>query len=240
MNITLRHIVYDLLGDFKQLYDDASLTPYKVLFWVFAEASLLKKQHIEKRDSGAFTTIFDVDVHVEPSNGRNYFVLPDSILDMDNDAGVEYITYAPEIDLALPVFASTTFTRTTPAKAARLYFREDELPTPANPYFYRINERIYLLGVEQINIVAVEIGLKLNFNITGTTLSLDDSFEFPLELVPVLKRRVLDLGRFILQIPRDLVNDGAALDSKEMPQQKLISVQPQKQEETLNTMTNGD
>ena len=30
--ITYRHIVYDILGDLKQIYDDAQLTPFKVFF----------------------------------------------------------------------------------------------------------------------------------------------------------------------------------------------------------------
>ena len=56
-------------------------------------------------------------------------------------------------------FWPVKFTRTSPTKMQRLYFRDEETPSPDNPYFYRLNDRIYLLGVEQINITEVEVGL---------------------------------------------------------------------------------
>jgi len=59
------------------------------------------------------------------------------------------------------------------------------------------------------------------------SLDIDQPFEFPQELLPVLKRQILDLGRFILQIPNDLINDGTGLQSKQIPTQKLISVNEQ-------------
>ena len=228
--ITYRHIVYDILGDLKQIYDDAQLTPFKVFFWVLVHADRLKRQHLIKIDSGAYVKPFDLTVYVEPNNGRNYFTLPGSVYDIDKDGAISYITYKPDIDVSLPVLASVKFTRTSPTKMQRLYFRDEETPSPDNPYFYRLNDRIYLLGVEQINITEVEVGLILSFDPVASGLTLDDEFEFPLDLIPTLKRQILDMGRFVLNIPVDNINDGAAFDSKEMPTQKLISVNPQPEE----------
>jgi len=222
--VSLRLVVYDILNDLKQVYDDADLTPYKVFYWVLVHADRLKKQHIEKRDSGAYSTPFILSVSVEPDNGRNYFTLPASIYDIDKDGGIDYITYAPSIDLSLPTFSSVKFTRITPSRSRRLYFREEETPAPSNPYFYRQGDRIYLLGVEQINITEIEVALKLSFDPTDATIDLDDEFDFPSDLIPILKRQILDMGRFVLNIPRDAINDGAGFDSKVMPTQKLISV----------------
>jgi hypothetical protein len=225
--VSYRLVVFDILNDLKQIYDDADLTPFKVFYWVLIHADRLKKQHMEKIDSGAFITPFILTVNVEPDNGRNYFTLPASIYDFDKDDGIDYITYTPAVDLSLPTFASVKFTRTTPSKSQRLYFREEETPSPANPYFYRQGNRIYLLGVEQINITEIEAALKLSFNPLDATIDLDDEFEFPSDLIPVLKRQLLDLGRFVLNIPKDAINDGAGFDAKAMPTQKLISVNEQ-------------
>lgn len=223
--VTIRHVVYDILNDLQQIYDDASLTPFKVYYWVCIHADRLKKQHMAKIDSGAYVSPFHLAVAVDNVTGRNYFVLPSAIYDFDEDDGIDYITYAPGIDLSLPMFAGVTFTRTTPSKAARLYFREEEQPSPSNPYFYRLSERIYLLGVEQINITAVEAGLKTSFNPVDPTLDIDSEFQFPSDLLPLLKRQLLDMGRFVLNIPSDRINDGAGFDAKvKMPGQKLISV----------------
>jgi hypothetical protein len=227
---TLRQVVYDLMGDFKQLYADAEFTPYKILYWVLVHADRLRKEHILKIDSGAYTYPFIVNVLVDPINGRNYFELPAAIYDMDGDEGVDYICYDPAIDMDLPTFASNTFNRTTPERAVRLYFRDEETPSPSNPYFYRLNSRIYLLGTEQINLTSLEVGLKTTLNPNDVDMDIDQPFDFPQDLIPLLKRQVLDLGRFVLQIPRDLTNEGIPISNKGMPAQKLVSVDPQTNE----------
>lgn len=223
---TLRFIVYDILGDLKQVYKDADITPLKVTYWVLVHADRLKKLHIEKRDSGAYVTpTFDIDVSVDPTNGRNYFELPTNIYDIQKDGGIDYITYPPSFDSDYPMFAGVVFTRVNVSEIRRLYYREDEKPSPSNPYFYRLQDRIYLLGVEQINLTSIEAGLYATFSPTASDLDLDAEFDFPQDLVPTLKRQIMDMGRFALMIPNDLKDDGAPLQSQGMPSDKLVSVQ---------------
>ena len=223
-NATLRYVVYDLLGDFKQLYDDAEFSVFRMTYWVLIYADRLRKQHIEKMSSGAYLQRFDVPVNINPSTGRHTFELPVGIYDMPNDGAIKYITYAPHIDTDLPVFGSVVFTRTEPSKARRLYFRDDERPSPSNPYFYRENSSIVLLGTEQINVTAIETGLIGNLNPADLSMDLDQPFDFPQDLIPILKRQILDIGRFVLMLPKDLTNDGASNESKTMPTNKLIGV----------------
>ena len=223
---TLRFIVFDLLNDLKQVIDSAELTPFKILYWVLIHADRLKKEHIKKIDSGAYTTRFDVVIELDPVTGRNYFTLPAAIYDYDEDNGIVYMCYPPEIDLSIPGFAAGKFNRTAPDKAARLYFRDDERPSPSNPYYYRLQDRVYILGVEQINILKLEVGLKVAFGPVDTTIDIDAPFDFPQDLLPILKRQILDLGRVVLMIPTDLVNGEASFDSKAMPTEKLTSVEP--------------
>jgi hypothetical protein len=192
----------------------------------------LKRQHVAKYDSGAYVTRFDnIVVAVDPITGRNYFTLPASIYDSDSDGAIDYVIYPPEVDLSLPTFASSNFTRTSVAKAQRLYFREDEKPSPSNPYFYRQGDRIYLLGVEEINLTKVEVGLKVSFGPADLTVDIDQPWDFPVHLLSILKMEVMNLGRFVLQVPQDLENDGKNFDSKAMPTQKLISVNSDQQQQ---------
>lgn len=226
---TLRYVVYDILGDLKQLYSEAEITPYKVAYWVLVFADTLRRQHMQKIDSGAFTHRFDVDVHVDGITGRNYIEIPKAIYDFDKDDGIDYITYAPGVDPDLPGFASVTFTRTTPSQSARLYFRDEEKPSPSNPYFYRLNSYIWLLGVESISITQVEAGLKTTLAITDLNLDLDVVLDLPVHLIPSLKFQILNLGRFVLQIPRDLLNDGSSVVQGKMPKDKIVTETPQNQ-----------
>jgi hypothetical protein len=124
------------------------------------------------------------------------------------------------------------FITRTSAISLPVYFREEEVPSPTNPYFYRQGNYLYLLGTESVHVPRVELGLKSTFDPTDISLDIDQACEFPVELLPVLKRQVLDLGRFILQVPEDLMNDGAGMQSKELPSQKLISVNEQPTEQT--------
>lgn len=246
--VTLRYVVYDLLGDLKQIYDDADLSPFKVAYWVMTFADRLRKQHIEKRHSGAYLTRFDnVPVLTDTVNGRHYCVLPAAVYDFDEDKGIDYITYTDEWYLGfsttiapdfIPEFTNVTFTRTSPSESARLYFRADETPSPENPYFYRQGDRLYFLGTESLDgFSSVELGLMTTLDPTNVSLDIDQPFEFPSDLLPLLKRQILDLGRFILMIPGDLKNDGTGLQSQQMPTQKLISVNPV--EDNQNNEQNG-
>jgi hypothetical protein len=225
---TIRMVVFDILNDFKQIYDDAALTPFKVFYWVMVFADRLRGQHIAKIDSGAYTYRFDdVPVLVNPTTGRNYFELPKAIYDFDKDSGIDYVSYPPDMDLSMPMWGSVIFTRTTVANVMRLYFRDEEKPAPNNPYFYRQNKYVYLLGVEEINLTKVEVGLKTTLEPASLTTDIDQPFDFPQDLIPILKRQLLDIGRFVMQIPSDLINDGAAFDAKTFPQQKIASVDDQ-------------
>jgi hypothetical protein len=160
--------------------------------------------------------------------GRKHIVLPTCIFDYDKDGGVEYISYYMDKDEpnCPPKFVNQTFTRTSPGDVQRLYMSEYEKPNGKNPYWYRAGQYIYLLGLECINPTAVEIGIYSTIKpITDPDIDLDGPFPFPEELLIQLKRQVLDLGRFVLVIPEERVNDGVDVDAqRNMPLNKLTSV----------------
>lgn len=232
--VTLRHIILDIQKVLRQNIDDSSITLSHILFHVVTIADRLKSQHLEKRKSGAFLHIYDAvpvlkavtSTNPDIIKSRHYFDLPASVYDFNLDLGVSYISYVLFDQTCNPPFTYVTFSRTTPAEAKILYMTDEEKPTPKNPYFYRVGRYIYLLGTECINLDKVEVGLYSSFDVAEyftASCKLDDPFDFPPELISVLRREVLDLGRFLLLMPKDLINDGSN-ELSEVPKTKLISV----------------
>lgn len=243
MSHTLRHIVDDISKDLKQNFDDKKIQSSQVAYWVTIVADRLRMQHIAKRSSGAFLNTF-VDVPIEVSSvnenpnlikGRKYLKLPGCIYDFDKDEGIDYISYYLEEDCeGVPPFTQIIFQRTTPSKARRLYFSPYEEPSAKNPYFYRSGEFIYLLGVECVPVKKIEIGLFMTLP-PITEVKLDDPFDFPPELLAILKRQVLDLGRWSLLIPEERLNDGSdSTNENRVPTGKIVSVNELNQETPVN------
>jgi len=237
-NTILRYVVDDIATDLKQIFDDKDIQKSQIAYWVLLVANRLKSQHIEKRSSGAYVHAFSgipitkiITGGTNPNNivGRKRIELPSAIYDFHNDGGIDYIAYwdtdAPEADCTdLPLFTKRTFTRTTPKDSERLYYDKFEKPSASNPYFYRQGKYIYFLGLECTDVEEVEIGIYATFPAL-TDINLDDEFEFPEELMLILKRQVLDLGRFALRMPEDRGNDGVNnADTSRVNEQKIVSV----------------
>jgi len=229
-----RTVVDDLMKDFKQQFDDKNLQRSQVAHWLIMLGNRLLSQHISKRDSGAFLSIYpDIPIQVATENigpniikGRKYIVLPTCIFDYDKDGGVEYISYYMDKQepTCPPPFTRQTFNRTTPGDIQRVYMSEYEKPSAKNPYWYRAGHNIFLLGIECVNPKAIEIGIYSTIKpITDPDIDLDGDFPFPEELLIQLKRQVLDLGRFVMVIPEERINDGVDTQ-KVMPMNKITSV----------------
>jgi len=236
LGTTLGTIVDDLMKDFKQQFDDKNLQKSQVAHWVIYIGNRLLSQHISKRDSGQFLRIFpNVPIQISTDNdtqnvvkGRKYIELPESVFDYDKDEGVEYIGfYVNDAEPNCPpLWTLRTFTRTTPSDSKRLYLSPYEKPSELNPFWYRVGCYIYFLGIECINPEVVEIGLYSTIKpITDKDTDLSKPFRFPEELLIQLKRQVLDLGRFVMVIPEERVNDGVDSDQqKQVPMMKITSV----------------
>lgn len=231
---TLRTIVNDISKDLKQTFDDKEVLDIQIAHWVIMIGNRIRSQHIAKRDSGAFLSVFpNVPVQMFTANagrnqikGRKYIEIPEVIYDYDKDGGIEYISYyVEELEPGCPPpFTNQTFTRTTPSDVQRIYFSSYEKPNPKNPYFYRVGRYIYLLGVECVNVKNLEIGIYAALKpVTDPELQLDEPFDFPEETLYILKRQVIDLGRFVLLMPQDKVNDGTN-EQVNVPANKLTSV----------------
>lgn len=220
---TLRYVLYDILRDFKQRYSQADISEYQLVYWILVHADRLRKLHIQKIDSGEYLTVYpSVAVSID-SLGNKYITLPARIYDYDEDRGIVLITYEQRAEDNGPVFGNITFGRTTTATAQRLSYRAQEAPSPSNPYFYRVGNKLPFLGVKDVPIPTVEVHLLQSLNPTTSTLDIDQPFDFPQDLLPILKRQVLDLGVWALNVPTDALNDGRD-DPAPVPPKKFISV----------------
>ena len=233
MGTLLRHIVDDIATDFRQIDDDKKIQKSQIAFYVIMIANRLKMQHIAKRDSGAFLSTYIVPVeeytnNVNPSKvkDRKFILLPTGIYDYDRDNGIEFMSYyiEEEQENCPPPFTEQTIVRTTQGDSKRLYYSEDEAPSPVNPYFYRVGEHLYLLGIDCVDVKNIEIGIYSTLD-PVTEIDIDAPFDFPDELLIQLKRQVLDLGRFVMLIPEERVNDGKTTDTSQVPTNKITSVE---------------
>jgi len=231
----LRHIVDDLQVLLKQTYDDKEFQDIQVAYWCTIIGDRLKSQHIQKRESGAFLSVYaDVPVSTFASTtnpnqikNRKYIELPEYIYDYNLDGGIEYVSYYDKDDnCGSEKWKNVKFNRTSPAKAESLYYSPYTTPTTSNPSFYRVDKYLYLLGLECSNVDAVEIGIYMILP-SVTTVDLDADWPFPAELLSVLQRNVLDLARFGLMIPEQAkINTGSDGNdnTQDVPTQKLVSV----------------
>jgi len=240
----LRHIIDDISKDLKQTHDDLVITDTQVGYWVLMIGNRLKSQHIGKRSSGAFLStfagipvqVFEDNTNPNQTKNRKHIVLPKSIYDYHEDRGIDFIAYYAPDDKPSdrPRFTKNTFTRTTPSAAERLYMGDYEEPTPENPYFYRVHEYIYFLGIECVDVEEVEIGIYATFD-PITDIDIDEPFDFPEELIAILKRQVIDLGRFALLVPQEKINEGASQVGPDVvPTNKIVSVNQLDEDQVTN------
>lgn len=216
MGFILRHVIDDIAVTLKQTFDDKAIQRSQIAYWILLIGNTLKSQHILKRDSGAFVSTFTNIPLLLSTNSvdrnlvkdRKYFVLPETIYDFDNDRAIEYMCYVSDGGPHCPPqFTRQTFTRTSPKLAERLYYSRYEKPSPKNPYFYRIGNYIYTLGLENVDVKFLEVGLYTALD-PLTKINIDEYFDFPDELMTILRRNVIDLAKYSYVFPQERANDG--------------------------------
>jgi hypothetical protein len=214
--MTYRYVVYDLQKSFKASFDDADFTFNQILYWVQAFANKLRVQQDRITASGLFTSTYSsIPVKVD-LNSRQYIDLPTQIMDLPNNGGVIYMTYNVDTcKCSGPTFAQSWFQSTDLEKIQSLYMDEYTKPNTKNPYYYRVSDRVdgvsvnrlYLLGTECIKVEDVEIAIKSSLD-PSLVCNIDDNIPLPDEMIPDLMMQVLQLGRFVMLMPNENLNDG--------------------------------
>ena len=236
---TVRELAGNIHLQLKQLNDDSDIRFSQVVFWVSFFLNKYRYTKIPTTNSGRYLSIFQnvpvgmflTSVPPHQVASRKYFELPANIFDFKDDRSIRYITYSPFDDECFPNFTGVVFSRTTPENSRRLFYSPYEIPSPRNPYWYRVGNYVYLLGVECINLTSIEVGLITAYN--PFDCNLDDEIG-DVEIYDYITRNCLDLGRFTMLVPTDQVNDANSTNTaSQVPTQKIVSVnqQPQQQVE---------
>jgi hypothetical protein len=214
--MTYRYVVYDLQKNFNATFDDADFTFNQVLYWVMVVANRIRIQQVIATNSDLFTSTFnDIPVHTDV-RGRKYIDLPTQVMDLPNNAGVIYITYNEDTcSCEGPTFAQVWFQPVNIGSIQNLYGDEYTKPSTKNPYFYRVGHevdgigvnRLYLLGIECAPVKDVEIAIRSSLD-PKKLCNIDEDIPLPDEMIQDLMMQVLQLGRFIMLMPKENVNEG--------------------------------
>lgn len=214
--MTYRYVIYDLDKSFNAAFDDADFTLNQIMYWVMVVANRMRLQQTVVTNTDLFTSTFSNVPVLTDTKGRKYIDLPAQIMDLPNNSGVIYITYNEETcHCEGPSFAQVWFQGVNLGSVQHLYLDEYTKPSAKNPYFYRIGDRIdgvkvnriYLLGLECIDVVDLEIAIKATLD-PRQLCSLDDDIPLPDEMIQDLMMQVLQLGRFVMLMPKENINDG--------------------------------
>lgn len=227
---TWRYIVYDIWESNKETFDDAEVGLQQVIYWCQIVANNLKYQHLQKRKTGSYLTF--VELTVAKGNGYCYSTLPGNIFDLDNDEGVDFITYNRYVNgewLCIP------FNWIKPARVHRVKMSPYEKPSPSNPYFYRVSDDLHFLGIDSLVTTGFKViaGLYLTIPV-GEISDLDAEIPLNEEHVKFLKYEVEQLIRWSLIITPEKFNDGADKTAMINAMQKSLgrSLQPGQQQES--------
>lgn len=214
--MTYRYVVYDLQKSFNATFDDADFTFNQILYWVMVVANRLRVQQTMATNSDLFTSTFNDVPVLTDTKGRKYIDLPVQIMDLPNNAGIVYITYNEDTcNCEGPAFAQVWFQGVNLGSVQHLYLDEYTKPKANNPYFYRVGHkvdgagvnRLYLLGIECAPVKTVEIAVKSSLD-PKLLCSIDDDIPLPDEMIQELMMQVLQLGKFIMLMPKEVVNEG--------------------------------
>jgi hypothetical protein len=214
--MTYRYVIYDLDKSFNAAFDDADFTLNQIMYWVMVVANRMRLQQTIATNTDLFTSTFNNVPVLTDTKGRKYIDLPAQIMDLPNNSGVIYITYNEETcHCEGPSFAQVWFQGVNLGSVQHLYLDEYTKPSAKNPYFYRIGDhidgvkvnRIYLLGLECVDVIDLEIAIKATLD-PKQVCSLDDEIPLPDEMIQDLMMQVLQLGRFVMLMPKENINDG--------------------------------
>lgn len=214
--MTYRYVIYDIEKTLKKNFDDADITLNQILYWVMVVANKIRLQHQLEVNSDLFTSTYCPVKISTDDKGRKYIDLPTSIMSLKNNAGVVSMSYNVDTNCCSgPAFAQTFFQPVNYGEIQHLYLDEYTKPNAKNPYFYRVGDkvngvdvsRLYLLGLECVDVIDLEIAVKSTLN-PKELCSLDDELPIPDEMVQALIMEVLELGRFGMMMPEERVNVG--------------------------------
>lgn len=226
--LTYRYATSDLRLSLKVSFPDAEISTQSIVFWIRTCENLIRQRHLKTEPTGSYLSeYYGINaVPVTTDGVKKWITLPTAIYDLMNEKGVDYISYNTP---GTPWQKQIRFTQTDLNVIDRLQYTPWEIPSPSNPYFYRVGQSIYLLGIEKVSVVNVNLGIYGSLDPRPVLLNEDSPMGINEEQYPALKDMVLNLGRFVLVVPSNRMEVGD--DERNSNAKQLNQSQPQNNEE---------
>lgn len=207
---TWRTIVYEKLSSLKKDFDDSDLLLNQIIYYATLAVNTTMLQHLSKTESNAYLAFFDVNVTKGTGNGWYEFDLPQGIFDLDKDKGINFVAYSMKDKgkwLCVP------FQWIRHEKLWRTRKSPYECPSPSNPYFARLGNKVLLYGVETITLSTVSVGLYVTVPVDAV-IDLDE--EIPLDEAHLyFAVQLMDtLLKWAMVLTPEKYNDGSDLSEK--------------------------
>lgn len=221
---TYRYVAHDIAHDLKQLYDEAQINLASIVYWMHIVGDFYKRQRIDRYDAYQYLNVLS-DVIPTVSGGKSFLTLP-SFYDLLYDKGINYIEVVSGT-------AIDRFSRITVSQLGRIRKSKEEVPSITNRCFYVEGHKLYLMPT-LTNTDKVTVGLYTSFDTTAV-ISLDDEFVFPQDMIPRLKADLLNMGRLVLSMPDNALNDGTANPSQRpsLPTQQVTAPADETQQQNV-------
>lgn len=202
----------------------------QVIWWIKIIVNKVKSASMTIPSGSYLATFTDIPVHFQ-YDGRNdilrnkkYIELPANIFDMFRDDGVNWLAYSKVImdeDGKVCYCEPVYFQRTTLIEAREMQYNPHEKPSELVPYFIRINNLLYLPGVETVSKFRLDAALYITEKPYIGDMNLDDEILLNDEQIADVVSRVMSLGRFVMLVPKERVNEGD--DTRDIPLYKQLS-----------------
>lgn len=205
--LTYRYAAADLKLSLKSIIKDSEIGTSQIIFWIRTCENFIRQRTLKVTATGSFLSeYYGVNaIPVQTDNIKKWITLPTGIYDLEYEKAIDYISYNQP---GTPFGKQVRFQQTDVNIIDQLWYSPYEKPSPSNPYFYRVGNNIFLLGIEGVSVVNVNAGLYGSLDPRPIFLNPYSPLQINDEQFPALKEMVLNLGRFVLVVPSNRTEQG--------------------------------
>lgn len=205
--LTYRYAVSDLKLSLKIITKDAEISTESVIFWVMTCQNFIRQRHLKVSATGSYLSEYygTNSLPVETDTIKKWINLPVGIYDLDNEKAIDYLILNTP---GVPFSKCPRCTQTDANIIDLLHWNPYEKPSPSNPYFYRVGNQIFILGIENVAVPTVSLGVYGALDPRPIFLNPDSPLGINDEEYPQLKEMVMNLGRFVMVVPSNRTEQG--------------------------------
>jgi hypothetical protein len=228
--VSYRYLAFSSLAALKKVFADSDIKLLDILFWVkMAVNSVVAKTLTGKPPTGSYLATFtNVPViYNNKDNGsllfrKKYLSLPANIFDLPLDNAIDWMNFRnPSFIPNCGCKEHFTFQRSTLVQIKLMYDTAFEKPgIEDNFYFVRVNDLLYLFGIEDVQVKAVDMAIRTSVSPYISSMTLDDEVMLNDEQVLDVISKVVSIGRYVMMVPKERVEDGT--DTTATPPGRVI------------------